>query len=371
MYIEPNGNVHPCCTARSVLYGNTNTSSLQEIWNGDAIKKFRDELVAGVKQEACEFCYTREQFGNDGSSLRTHFNKLYLEDVVENPEMKLKYVDVRPSNICNFACVMCGPHLSSNWHDDAYAIFGTVKHPKFIKISDKTRQEILDNLIHAEHVYFAGGEPLITDFHWDILDWLAANNKNDVGIRYNTNLSVLSYKNKSVFDYWKKFKNVKIAASIDLDGPRGEYHRHGLSWKKFVENWRLIAKECPHITLTPHITTTCLTVGYLPEFLDSIQTELNHRGDFDFNIAQGPKIFNPVVLPTEVKRQYKEKLMAYLNRSNVQGHINIINSVTKFLSTEDYDNEEFKNTLQFLTKLDIIRDTDWRKLWPEFIPYSD
>ena len=56
---------------------------------------------------------------------------------------------------------------------------------------------------------------MITDKHYDILDHLIAENKTNALLQYNTNLSNLNYKKKSIIDYWKQFKLVQVRASLD------------------------------------------------------------------------------------------------------------------------------------------------------------
>ena len=62
--------------------------------------------------------------------------------------------------------------------------------------SSKTINELKELLKDVDHIYFAGGEPLIMKKHYEILDFLIENNLNEkVFLRYNTNLSTLKYKN--------------------------------------------------------------------------------------------------------------------------------------------------------------------------------
>ena len=96
-----------------------------------------------------------------------------------------------------------------------------------------------------EDFYFAGGEPLITDKHYDILDHLIAENKTNALLQYNTNLSNLNYKKKSIIDYWKQFKLVQVRASLDHYGDRAEYIREGTDWNLIIENLKKVKKECP------------------------------------------------------------------------------------------------------------------------------
>ena len=101
-----------------------------------------------------------------------------------------------------------------------------------------------------EEVYFAGGEPLMMKEHYDLLQRLIDLGK--VGCFccvYNTNLSQLYLKDRSVLKLWGRFKNIIVSASIDGLDKQVEYVRKGLSWNRFVENMRTIAAELPHVKL--------------------------------------------------------------------------------------------------------------------------
>jgi organic radical activating enzyme len=81
----------------------------------------------------------------------------------------------------------------------------------------------LDSLLpHIEEIYFAGGEPLLMDEHYRLLDRLAERGLFDTPLRYNTNFSETRYKGRDVFDIWAQFSNVKVSASVDATGGRGE-----------------------------------------------------------------------------------------------------------------------------------------------------
>ena len=71
---------------------------------------------------------------------------------------------------------------------------------------------------YVEQIYFAGGEPLIMDEHYRILEELERRGMFDVRLVYNTNFTQVRLKDRYVFDFWKKFKNVSVGASLDAMG---------------------------------------------------------------------------------------------------------------------------------------------------------
>ena len=377
-YLQPNGDMHPCCTALDINYGNTNEMSLADAWNSDTAKKFRSDLRAGIKQDACKHCYMQES--HSGSSLRTSLNERYGSSITDSntPDMNIKYLDVRSSNTCNMACVMCYHGLSSSWYDDLPALDpGLHKRiNKFIKIDSNTESEVLESISKdLDTVYFAGGEPLITPYHYTVLDYLIENDyAKNIRLDYNTNLSTLKYKKRDLFDLWKNFKHVEIRASIDTYGEYAEYQRYGTVWTDIVSNWKRVL-EHPDIIIRPQLTVTTLTIGRLPEFLDILTNELEckldlhrHINGITFNMATNPAGFNIQNLPEEIKDTYIEKLNIYCKKGNPLT-TPMVETCISFMKENPADLNKFLYTLGFLRVLDNRREKNWEKLWPEFVPY--
>jgi radical SAM protein with 4Fe4S-binding SPASM domain len=63
MYITANGNVLPCCIApfteaaySSIVLGNSHLMSLEEIWNGDRYRNWRQRMDSDDPPAACRGC---------------------------------------------------------------------------------------------------------------------------------------------------------------------------------------------------------------------------------------------------------------------------------------------------------------------------
>ena len=126
--------------------------------------------------------------------------------------------------------------------------------------------QLIPHLDTIEEVYFAGGEALITPQHYEILDYWISKGHTDVKLRYTTNFSNLKYKSKSIIDYWKKFKDVRIAASLDTFGERAEYSRKGTEWDKIISNRNIMLKECPDVYFEITPTVSIFSIHSLFEF---------------------------------------------------------------------------------------------------------
>ena len=369
LYMDTAGLVRPCCT-QEIVFGDSNTASIKDIWNSPETIKFRKNLLAGIKQEGCKFCYLQEK--HTGGSLRTGLNFKYGNLVSENttPEMIIKYLDIRSSNLCNMACIMCGSDYSSLWYDDEVKLNKNPTSGKFINITKETENNIIDSILSDEIdlVYFAGGEPLITPYHYVLLEKLISMGiSKNVHLRYNTNLSTLKYKSVDLVERWSHFKSVEIAASIDMIGERAELQRYGTDWKKISENLHTVRFDIPNVSLQPQITITALSIGYLPELLTYFIDELEFTEDdyININMAIWPEKLNPQLLPKSVKELYTNKLQSFLDNTDmkklcepgIMSSINSMNEVDK--------SDKFEDMTYYLNQLDDIRPTNWKALWPE------
>ena len=108
-------------------------------------------------------------------------------------------------------------------------------------------EQMQEHIPHLDQIYFAGGEPLIMEEHYRLLNELVKREMFHVRLIYNTNFSKLGYKDQDVLELWKKFHSVSIGASLDGCGPRAEYIRKGQDWEETVENRRRMMAVCPNV----------------------------------------------------------------------------------------------------------------------------
>ena len=90
----------------------------------------------------------------------------------------------------------------------------------------------------VEYIHFAGGEPLITDEHYKVLEKLIERGRTDITIRYSTNFNQLKYKKYDVIEMWKHFKHIQLMTSLDDYGDRYNYIRNGGEWNNVIENYK-------------------------------------------------------------------------------------------------------------------------------------
>ena len=379
MHLWPAGTTYPCCMSDPEFpIGNTQEQSLQEIWNGEELRNIRMNMLQDKPSKECRRCYELEE--NGMSTLRTgsignyahHWDKVEAtSDDGSAGDVNMAYMDIRFSNLCNLKCRSCGPQFSSSWFEDHKAIYGKLNHPKILQVRDemKSFMDELDPLLESvERVYWAGGEPLITKEHYNILDKWIAMDKRDVSMDYTTNFTQMYYKKKTAFDYWNKFENVRVAASLDANHARGEYLRKNMVWSEVVQNRRTMIEQCPHVyfELTP--TVSVYNVLNLPDFhKEWIEEGLLEPSNILINILLDPTYMRLSILPPWIKSKVAERYhehIAYLKQfDNIAGVINDYESILNFMEKERTDEiKMFKFKTQ---RIDTLRQENLLDVFPE------
>jgi radical SAM protein with 4Fe4S-binding SPASM domain len=217
--ISNTGKVSPCC--RIIQYnpepfGSLHKDTLADIRANPRFKEFREMMLNGQTPLNCKECHLQEMANMP--TLRTLFNKKY-ESIAQkvktnkiNELLAMKYGEVRFSNVCNLACRTCGIESSSRWHKDHITIHGDSKKV-FHSHANKDQGLISDfikNIDEVDTIYFAGGEPLLQQGHYELLQTLIEMNRTDITLVYNSNLTTLKLGSNHVFHLWEKFKTVTI-----------------------------------------------------------------------------------------------------------------------------------------------------------------
>jgi sulfatase maturation enzyme AslB (radical SAM superfamily) len=177
---------------------------------------------------------------------------------------------------------------------------------------------IKKHLPTVEHIYFAGGEPLLMDEHWQILDLLDEHKKYDVSLMYSTNLSILKYKNKNAIDYWIKWGNkVTLMPSIDATGRRAELIRSGTDWNTVDANLKAVKQI--GVFIKPNITVSAMNIFTITELIDYLTETgiINHANkwwqNLNINMVITPPVFHVSILPDEVRKDIRKKMDIYID----------------------------------------------------------
>ena len=326
----PDGRVFTCRTSLREYQniGNLYNSSIEEIWNGEELTQLRKDMIAGVpRPDVCDRCYQNDKLGI--TSLRKYANEHFYDEFLEQSKhelvpAKLYYWDFRFDNTCSQACRTCGPALSSSWVEDSFKITG--KRPigvsPIVKLNkDNINTKIIQEQIpYVKEINFAGGEPILTQDHYYILNELITRDRaKEVSFTYVTSLTTLKYKDMNMLDVWPKFKDVSIGISLDDIGERAEYWRHGTKWDKFFSNLksvRELSTNHPNIKLNFFITVSVFNVNQISKIIKFLQD--NNLLD-ETNIIYTYSVLGYVEFLeiTTLPEDYKKDVIKQLHEANI------------------------------------------------------
>ena len=386
LHTSPSGVAAPCCISESCAtedgVGNSRTQSLSTIINSDKMKQLRLDMLSDVRNPECAKCHNHEDQGV--VSFRKHANRDYEQFFDETmastnidgslSEFKMRYFDIRFSNICNFKCRTCGSGFSTQWEQED--LKNNVWFARTIPKNDNKEflSEVLGQIEHIETAYFAGGEPLITEEHYVILEEMIRSGRTDIQLSYNTNLSNLKFKDKDLLSLWGKFKkHIMIYASVDHYGDRAEYIRSGTNWG-VVENNFLTAKKTPYIHLQMNTVLSvfnCLTIHEFYQYL--IDKELYKPKDNVYSLynMSTPEHLSCHILPKHLKDRGKVSLVNAIkvmkDNKFTSGKINELEKSIGWIYAKDTWDIEKRKFQEELTRLDRIRGESFEKTFPELV----
>ena len=373
------GNVYPCCMADyKHSFGNMREETMAEVWNNEQYRELRRNMLNDKPSTSCKHCYELDAAGT--TSLRQNLNRTQGKYVFDtnrthedgtHPEFKLRYWNLRFSNLCNFSCRSCSPLFSSKWYKDWVDMYGTkpVENGKELNVIEYTGrnktdmlEQMEEHIRYMDHVYFSGGEPLIMEEHYAILERLIEVGRTDIELRYNTNFSELEYKGKSVLDLWKKFSNVEVGASLDASYERAELMRKGTDWAKIMNNRERVMDETPHVKFYITATVGATNIFHLPDFhqewcnLGYIEPQ-----DFQINHIQSPEWQRSDILPMWFKLNVANKIERHMKW--IEGDYGYSSLINMMMAEDRQD--RIPEFLQKTAALDKARSEDFFVTFPE------
>lgn len=381
MHAFPDGRAYPCCLSEyNFPIGNLKTQSMREVWNSEGLKQMRVNMLTGKPSKECTRCYEQERAGFVSMRHSTSQNFGQHIALVDNTledgtveDFKLRYYDIRFSNVCNFRCRSCGSIFSSNWYNDEVKLYGKRDNPRIMfagKTEEDMWEQMQEHIPHLDQIYFAGGEPLIMEEHYRLLNELVKRKMFHVRLIYNTNFSKLAYKDQDVLKLWKKFDSVSVGASLDGSGARGEYIRKGQDWAETVENRRRMIEICPRVDFYVSATVSLMNVMHLQDFhREWVELGLINPHDFNINILQSPDRFRIDILPQEIKNQVRARIEEHIKWLEPQDKLaratNGFRGILSFMESQNTDLAQLKLFFERTRELDQLRSEDFFSTFPE------
>lgn len=407
-YVNMDGKIKACCIYQTIL-GDMKHNTLEEIWNSDQTKKLRLKMLKGEKPVGCKICTSRADLNvpnmaDDSNDWLFYINKHDHSNTIKHDvrrlvastdetghvaEHKLYYMDTRFNNLCNLSCRTCNSEFSTSWIADSKKM----KEMRNIPIKDNTDiftfsgkfpadafEQIKPHLSYVQQIYFAGGEPMMQEDHYNVLKELVNLKRKDVKLRYNTNLSRLKLGDNDAIELWKNFREVVISASLDANYEKAEYWRKGTKWDLVVDNIKRIKKEVPHVS-----TFIMCSVGWPNSFnalelhKEWVEAGYIAISNFEVNFVEGPPFYSLRSLPDWKKQIVKDKFLEHIEwiKSYPDHNDRVIATFTSAIdlmmrpsiyssngSLQHYFSKETEN-------LDLIRGEDFWKIFPEHLDLKE
>ena len=162
------GEVKNCIRSAGKL-GNIKEQPIQQILV-DNNQPRQNHIVNQQPVATCHTCYDLEG-SNKGFDIISD-RVFYIRELKHTPtslytpgNFNLQTIDVRWTNLCNFACVYCGPMFSSKWASE----LKVVQHGPTTEQIDQFKQYVFEHAKQLKHVYLAGGEPLLMKENLELL----------------------------------------------------------------------------------------------------------------------------------------------------------------------------------------------------------
>lgn len=440
---RPDGSMRVCCTANASSVGPTNDKShggmigvlkdedgkpsnlnvadFLSSWNSTYMKNVRLQMMNGEEPPSCKKCYVEERAGHNSKrqwetkywSERISVEQLMADTAADGSiPPKVSYIDLRFGTKCQLACVMCSPHDSSGWIKEWQAVYPQLENKSlketwqwnnkgsingssynWHKNNPVFWDQFYEQIPHMQQLYFAGGESLIIEEHYAILEEvIRQGHAPNLEIRYNSN--GVEWRD-DLFDLWKHFKIVRYHYSVDSIGEMNEYIRYPSKWERTNEVFHILDKETSdNVEVTIACAVQALNIYYLPDFLKWKLTQGFRKvnmfpfgaGGINYHFVYHPPHLNVKVLPKWFKAECRRKFEEFYPWWEANWELGVpewhkgkitkekwlkagygldrLEGMLKFMESEDWS-MRLPEMKEYLEKLDQYRSLDFYKTFPE------
>ncbi len=389
---------------------NLNESDLLSAWNNTYMKNIRSQMLNDQQPTSCTKCFKEEASGQQSKriwetnywSKRVNINELINKTSDDGlVEPAISYLDLRLGSKCNLKCIMCSPHDSSLWVSDHQKLYNAVENKKlkqhllwdkkgtvdggsynWHQNNPKFWSQLYEQIPTIKQLYFAGGEPTIIAEHYELLEkCVEMGVSENIELRYNSNIVELPDK---LFKLWTKFKKIRFHVSIDAYGELNDYIRYPSRWHDIEKNLKRLDQTGNHVEVTISTAVQLLNIYNIPDFirwkLSQSFKKINPwpfaAGLINMHLVYLPSFLNIKVLPDSYKKKITKKyddFYIWLERNHrsdadfLQHDYGIkkMKGIIKFMNSESWS-ERWPQTLEYLDKMDQIRNLDFKKSVPLF-----
>ena len=379
MYVHSNEGERVCCmsTEKGLVTKNTELD-LKKRWTSDYYKNIRKAFLRNERLDICVKCYELEEHG--GRSDRHNFNNMYLQEgrrregklveLIPNVETGNQFdapwdLDIRPGNLCNLKCRMCGPVSSSQFQQEVQKhkfmepLFGKGEFQTSDCLSgEENIQFLLQACENGDRVKFLGGEPTIMPEVDRMLDILIEKNLTHVPLHFTTNCT---NNNKRFIDKISQFKKITFNYSIDGIEKTLEYIRAPVKYETVNTTLpiyhNLAMRDYSEISYT-------LQAYNVFNLGDTIKWACGHGVMLRPEILRWPEWASLRSIPYEIRHKEFKRVLDELSNSRYKRHLKkIIPAIEQAMA----DKEEYhpKHLARATKMFDKARNQHCKDYLPE------
>ena len=339
-----------------------NGDTLSDVKNSKWLKELQKKFLNNEKLDACRNCWHEEQAGIQSKRLRENF--YWGEDFTPNT----KALDLKLGNICNSKCRICSSFASSQWAAEELKINPQNENAKkfnkqgmWPKTNENFWRDIDTHLKDIEKLEFFGGEPLMIERHYEILQrCVELGIANNISLSYNTNGSIFPQDKISL---WEQFKKVEIFVSIDDINERFEYIRFPGKFTEVITNLGHFSKLNKDIfSIGIFQTISVFNIMHMAELKEFIKRHFDNIY-IHYNMVFTPDHISPKVLPKRIKEQVTIKYQ--------DSKLDHVNNTLKFMNGEQYSKDEYINFLLQTKQIDKFRKEQFDKVFPDLFKFIE
>jgi MoaA/NifB/PqqE/SkfB family radical SAM enzyme len=374
------------------------THSFDEIWNADAMRGIRRDMIDGRPVAACAECYDEDARGVISMRVRdnTSWGNGWLNDEhltidalkalaarseYRMPAMPVN-IEIDTGNLCNLKCRMCHDGVSSriatdlvhrSWATDqyehAYHDVNIVARPGGVRrwnLQEELEAAIVRAPEQVKRLYFVGGEPLLVKEIGTLLERLI-----DLGVAPNIILAVVSNGTvtRSWLDLTKHFKRLDLSISIDGYDACYDYIRYPARWERLVENLSSF-RQLPNVLFGAAVTLqayNALTITDLFRYLDSLDI-----GFYAWPVHV-PRYLSVDVMPPAARESAAQRLRTYADSDCTPRSRELVRGLADYVSpkSDTVDADLVRDFMLFTNDLDVSRGQRFASVQGELLQHFE
>lgn len=382
--------------------------------NTDQKKQDRLLMQNNQRPQGCEYCWKIEDIDRNNISDRVYKSKIYPIKAIDaaygmdpTADVDLRTLEIAFDRTCQFACSYCNPAFSSTWVRDIktngpYKNLNSDGRNHFTHVHEASQLYRYGDVNPYVEAFFAwwetdlhrtlqelritGGEPLMSAETWRLIDWFKNNKgKSSTRLAINSNLGAEVDVDR-LLDSTEGL-TVDIYTSQESVGAAAEYIRDGLDYAAWLRNVERLLDSTNIRAVHCMATINALCLETLPELLN-VLLEFKHkygrdRVSFTLNILRFPSFQSALVLPEDLRDQFRLSLTAWLaaNLNNKLLHEHEVNHVQRLIDyldvvktphAEAFELPRLLNDFkQFYTQYDERRSKQFAGTFPELQAWYD